>query len=1234
MLIHKNTHNIKFSIDRGGTFTDVYAEYGDGKHLTLKLLSEDPQNYNDAPSEGIRRALEKILKKSIKQHELSSENIERIRMGTTVATNALLERKGVDTALLITKGFKDLLQIGYQNRPYLFDLKISKPSILYKKVIEVDERIRPVGPYDTSIKQVKGITGEFFSVLKEPDLTVIEKDLIAVKSSGINAVAIVFLHAYSYPDHELRVFQIAKKMGFKQISLSSKVMPMIKAVPRGDTTVVDSYLTPHIKKYLKSFRQGFADNFASNQLHFMQSDGGLSPADKFSGSNAILSGPAGGVVGFALTTSKISKGRPVIGFDMGGTSTDVSRYAGEFEITHETETAGVRIQAPQLQINTVAAGGGSRLFYNNAMFTVGPESSGAHPGPVCYRKNGFLSITDANLLLGRIQEDYFPHIFGEGENQPLDKQSVKSAFNDLAQQINADYHILNRPPMSIYKVAAGYIEIANQTMARAIREISTMRGYDIKDHMLATFGGAGGQHACAIARILGIKNIFIHRLSGILSAYGLELADVAIEKQQPASFCLSPTIQKTVENIFIKLEESTYNDLQTQGFRKKNTSIKRYVNLRFEQTDNAFMVLVNSFSNLEADFRKMHIREFGFDLPSQSIIIDDIRIRALGHTAQQDQQKISQHVHKSDQAFVDCFFEDHFEKTPVFNLKDLGAGFNITGPALIVSSTATIVIEPDCELEINQFGDMLITIGQNSIIKNATEKDPILLSIFSNLFMSIAEQMGRTLQCTSISTNIKERLDYSCAIFDKCGNLVANAPHIPVHLGAMSAAVKEQIRLNPDMLPGDVFLTNHPASGGSHLPDLTVITPVWQNNVIVFFTASRGHHADIGGLTPGSMPPFSKTLKDEGACITSFKLVKNFSFDEEGAKELLKESRKINDNISDLKAQVAANQKGISLLLEMVKRYGLNVVWAYMGYIQECAEMAVKDMLKKISRKHQLDRNVFYATEYMDDGTPLCLQVIIDNQKGTAVFDFTGTGPQVPGNLNTPISVVFSSILYCLRCLTDTDLPLNQGCLAPIKVIIPKGTILSPFPDAAVVGGNVLTSQRITDLILKVFDAAAASQGCMNNITFGNASFGYYETIGGGAGAGPNWHGQSGVHTHMTNTRITDPEIFEKRYPVMINKFSIRENSGGKGEFCGGNGLIREYEALDYLKFSILSERRVYKPFGLNGGESGSKGVNLYIQNGKEPTVINGKSQLDFEPGERLQINTPGGGGFGKYKEN
>ena len=1246
-------NSFRFSIDRGGTFTDVYAEVpGDPGFRVVKLLSEDPAHYSDAPREGIRRILEEVTGRPYPKEGFVSSDIDWIRMGTTVATNALLERKGAKTLLVTTKGFGDLLKIGNQNRPRIFDLEIRKPELLYQQVLEVDERVR-LSRSDDSQSGIVGTTGEEFLVLEKPNLEQVRNSLEKAKQGGIEAVAVVFLHAYAFPQHEQQVGALARELGFSQVSLSHEVMPMVKMVARGDTTMVAAYLTPHIRQYLDSFRAGFLDGLEQSNLFFMQSDGGLTAADRFQGSNAILSGPAGGVVGYALTTNL---GKPVIGFDMGGTSTDVSRYSGDWEHTHESETAGVRIQAAQLDIRTVAAGGGSRLFFRQARFEVGPESAGAHPGPVCYRKQGHLAVTDANLVLGRLHPDYFPQIFGSEENESLDLTGARTALQSLTNQINDEAASAGQLRRTVEEVALGFLRVANENMIRPIREVSVQRGFDIQEHVLACFGGAGGQHACALARDLGISLVFVHRFAGILSAYGIGLADLTTELQEPAAEVLaqvgdfSPALPNNLAERLTELVTQAASELQEQGASSATLQVQRFLNLRYRGTDTHLMIREPDDGNYAQRFRQTYLREYGFEL-EREILVDDLRVRVVAPSPSLQKFKVSTAegpAEPIDQTL--CYFENRWHQTPVFRCELLQAGHQIAGPALLLQDTSTIVIEPDCRAEISEYRDVLIHVKARTHQEVGITRDPIQLSIFGNLFMSIAEQMGRTLQRTSISTNIKERLDFSCAIFDSTGGLVANAPHVPVHLGAMSEAVRQQVRIQGDNLrPGDVLVTNHPQAGGSHLPDITVITPCWKDEQPLFYVANRGHHADIGGITPGSMPPFSRKLAEEGARLKSFKLVENGIFNEVGITELLQApaqlsqlpgelpiagTRLLTDNLSDLKAQVAANQRGIDLLQEMVQNWSLEVVQGYMKHIQDNAEESVRMMLQELSAREELPQvGTIHAVDYLDDGSPIRLALTIDRRDGSACFDFAGTGTELWGNLNAPKAVTHSAVLYALRCLIRQEMPLNQGCLNSIEIRIPDGSLLSPSEEAAVVGGNVLTSQRIIDVILKAFRVCAASQGCMNNLTFGNERFGYYETIGGGAGAGPSWHGQSGVHTHMTNTRITDPEIMERRYPVLLREFSIRKGSGGKGEFDGGDGLVRELEFLEKLQVAILSERRSHAPYGMLGGEDGQSGRNLFLRRNGQVLNLGGKNEIQAHPHDRFRIETPGGGGWGVKKK-
>ncbi|KAL7564022.1 hypothetical protein ACA910_006934 [Epithemia clementina (nom. ined.)] len=1298
-----------FAIDRGGTFTDVFCRLPDGSEVVRKLLSEDPAHYPDAPTEGIRRVLQEFSPKDkalyVRSTKLPTHEIGSIRMGTTVATNALLERNGEAMAWITTKGFGDVLQIGTQARPNIFDLTCVKPSLLHQRIVEIKERLvlQQFAPeeWQKLYPSVVGVTGESVLVVQSPDLDQVRKDLERLKENGITALAICLLHAYVYPEHEIQIGILAREMGcFTQISLSHEVMPMVKLVSRGHTTSAAAYLTPKITQYVASFVQGFDDKLLENTwLQFMKSDGGLAPVNDFGGHQAILSGPAGGVVGYGKTifppsskkdASSLSSGSginpmPVIGFDMGGTSTDVSRYDGKhWEHVLETVTAGIAIQAPQLDIQTVAAGGGSRLFWRGSglesLLVVGPESARAFPGPVCYRhEGGQLAVTDANVVLGRCIPKYFPSIFGPNEDEPLNVDAARAAFQALLDEHNA-LSPAESGIDSVEALAYGFLQVANEAMCRPIRNLTQMKGHDLAKHVLACFGGAGPQHACAMAQRLGMKKVFVHRYSGILSAYGLALADAVHETQEPTAEILGPGNKNggggevSADGIgrLSHLEQTARQALIDQGYGADRIHVERFLNLRYDGTDTSIMIPENQTSptaTFAQDFEAVYQREYGFTLKGRDIWVDDYRVRAVVPGPIPPEPIISENVTPLPPLVPDdttrAYFETGwYDEVPVYKMENLKPGHVVAGPSIIVQPISTVVLELNCHALVNDKCDLDITVGKTvdsvpfpADIAAAAGPDPVQLSIFAHRYMGIAEQMGRTLQRTAISVNMKERLDFSCALFTKNGGLVANAPHIPVHLGAMERAVCYQVEYwsenGEGIQEGDVLVSNHPQlAGGSHLPDITVITPVFYEGEIIFFVASRGHHADIGGIAPGSMPPYSQKLQDEGAMIVAFKLVRQGVFQEAGITELLQSpgklgipgnvgTRNLRDNLSDLRAQVAANTAGIRLLLELVQEYGLQQVQQYMVWIQQTAETAVRRLLKEFVLKQ--GSNTAHAIDYMDDGSPIELTITIDPDTGSATFDFTGTGPQVLSNHNAPPAVTYSAVIYALRCLVAQDIPLNQGCLAPIEFILPKYSLLHPSKDAGVVGGNVLTSQRIVDVVLRAFEACAASQGCMNNLSFGNDEFGYYETIAGGAGAGPTWDGTSGVHTHCTNTRITDPEILERRYPVMLHEFSIRHGSGGRGLHAGGDGVVRELEPLCPLTVSLLTERRTLRPYGMHGGESGASGRNLLLRpsgdtdNGDDTNIVvnmGGRCSRPMKVGERLRIETPGGGGYGPFESD
>ncbi|KAI2795311.1 hypothetical protein POX_a01917 [Penicillium oxalicum] len=1276
-----NAGKITISIDRGGTFTDVHAIVPGRSDIILKLLSVDPSHYQDAPTEGIRQILELATGEPHPRGQpLKLDRIGCLRMGTTVATNALLERKGARSVLFTTKGFRDLLKIGDQSRPAIFDLSMARPGVLPEGVVEVHERVVPCHPAADetcfpNARVVEGVTGEKFRIVQELDLAHVRAELQRLKEQGYQSLSVALVHSYAYPDHENKIGKIAEQMGFS-VTLSSKLQPMIKVVPRGMSAAADAYLTPVIKTYIDSISASFEGGLDKNQtcrFEFMQSDGGLVDFRKFSGLKAILSGPAAGVVGFAATSWDPIEKIPVIGFDMGGTSTDVSRFDGHLEHVFGSKVAGIMIQSPQLDINTVAAGGGSILSWRNGLFYVGPESASAHPGPACYRKGGPLTVTDANLFLGRLLPEYFPHIFGPNEDEPLDVEITSKKFHELTREVNEERRRKSQPEYSPEEVALGFLKVADESMARPIRNLTEARGFETASHHLACFGGAGGQHACSVALSLGISRIIIHKYSSVLSAYGLALAEVVKESQEPVSSDYLAS-QASLLRRFDEMAAAATKEMQDQGFEPSQVRHEQYLNMRYEGSDTSLMVLrPEDSSDFLTEFRERHRREFNFN-SERAILVDDIRVRSIATSRVRTERSpllqlkdanlrdVTTKPASTTLAYFDGY--DRRVETPVYLLDQLDRHTRVQGPAMIIDKTQTIVVAPNSVASLLETCVVIHILEDKQMIsapkaQQASDIDPIKLSIFGHRFMSIAEQMGRTLQKTSVSTNIKERLDFSCALFSPDGGLVANAPHVPVHLGSMQFAVRYQHqKWLGNLKDGDVLVANHPSCGGTHLPDITVITPVFDRpggTEIIFYVASRGHHADIGGILPGSMPPKSTELWQEGAAIEGDKIVSNGVLDEARLIELLvtnpaqypgcSGARCISDNLSDLKAQIAANTRGISLIQTLINEYGVATVQKYMYAIQATAETAVRNLLKSLYQKFA--GQPLEAVDYMDDGTPIRLKVTIDGSSGSAVFDFEGTGTEVYGSWNAPIAITHSAIIYCLRCMINADVPLNQGCLAPIDIRVPSPSILSPTKTAAVVGGNVVTSQRVTDVVFKAFRACAASQGCCNNLTFGTdpkvdaetgqiitPGFGYYETIAGGGGAGSSWNGQSGVQVHMTNTRITDPEILEKRYPTLLRQFTLRDGSAGRGKNPGGEGVIRDIEFLAPMQCSILSERRVHRPYGLEGGEDAQPGLNLWItknrKTGEERSVnIGGKNTVSVQTHDRVVIMTAGGGGWG-----
>ncbi|GLA09728.1 hypothetical protein AnigIFM60653_000669 [Aspergillus niger] len=1260
------TKPLRISIDRGGTFTDCICQVVDGPDIVAKILSVDPKNYADAPTEAIRRVLEQYYGSPIPRGtELDLRDVEWIRMGTTVATNALLERKGEKTALLITEGFKDVLQIGTQSRPHMFDLTIRRPIPLYSKTFEVRERVTVQNCSDSDLRNIHlsspepvdsviAASGEIIQVLQPLDTASTKVQLQSIYEEGFRSLAVCLMHSYSFPKHELEIRDMALEIGFENVSLSHEISSRPKLVPRGNSTVVDAYLTPSIKQYLERFSRSFPNiGNSRTRLEFMQSDGGLVPSSSLSGLHSILSGPAGGVIGFSRTCFDTETRAPVIGFDMGGTSTDVSRYDGELDHIFETITAGITIHAPQLNVNTIAAGGGSILTWRNGLMSVGPESASSNPGPACYRKGGPLTVTDANLALGRLIPEEFPSVFGVNEDEPLDKDIVLTKFKELTQVINKETGM----SLTWAEVADGFLQVANSAMCGPIRSLTLEKGHDVAKHHLASFGGAGGQHACAIASDLGIKRVLIHKYSSILSAYGIGLAEVVHEEERVCAKAFEGSAIDVINDSLDSLVDYARCSKTMESF----SSIRacRFLNMRYDGSETSIMIPWESpDSDAKQAFVKAHHQQFGFTPVNRVVYVDTIRVRAIGCSVSPEDSSYIQVKSLSSSTSATAaatpssrvstrFSSLGWVNTPVYHLNTLSEGTEIEGPAMIIDKTQTVVVSPDSKATIAR--DLLILDIDPPAPKSTSSEtiDPIQLSIFRHRFMGVAEQMGRVLQNVSTSANIKERLDFTCAIFTPEGELVANAPHVPAMIGSMAFAVKSQItEWRGKLQDGDVLLSNTPAYGGVHLPDLTVITPVFDaaGRNIIFWAASRGHHADVGGILPGSMPPTSKLLSEEGAIFNSHLLVRAGHFDEDELHRVLcveparfpgsSGSRRYQDNVTDLKAQVAANHCGTQLMQRLIEEYSLPTVQVYMRAIQEAAELAVRTLLKRLA--HERRGEDISAVDYMDDGTPIKLKVTINPTDGSAIFDFTGTGPEVYGNWNAPIAICNSAVIFALRCMVNSDIPLNHGCIKPVQIIVPNGSLLCPDSEAAVCAGNVLTSQRIVDVIFKSFRVCAASQGCMNNLTFGNDGgngFGYYETIAGGSGGGPSWAGTDGVHTNMTNTRITDPESLERRYPVILRRFSFRSGSGGAGIYPGGDGVIRDIELRLPMSVSILSERRSFAPYGMAGGEDGQRGKNTWITKDGRCINVGGKNSIRVQHGDRFVIETPGGGGYGALED-
>jgi len=1243
-----NRSGWQFWIDRGGTFTDIVAQRPDGEIVLHKLLSENPERYQDAAIQGIREILE-----IPSDAPIPTDQIAAIKMGTTVATNALLERKGDRTLLLITKGFRDALRIGYQNRPDIFARHIVLPEMVYERVVEVEERYTAQGE-------------ELLPVQINDALIT---SLQAAYEDGIRACAIAFLHGYRYPEHEQQIAAIVREIGFTQISISHQVSPLMKLVSRGDTTVVDAYLSPILRRYVEQVANQLQPSTPHSPLPtplmFMQSNGGLIDADRFQGKDSILSGPAGGIVG-AVKTSEMAGFQQIIGFDMGGTSTDVSHYNGEYERTFETEVAGVRLRAPMMSIHTVAAGGGSILVFDGSRYRVGPQSAGANPGPACYRRGGPLTVTDCNVMVGKLQAQFFPKVFGSEGNLPLDAEIVHQKFSQLATEIRATTGNDRLPE----QVAAGFLEIAIDKMANAIRKISVQRGYDVTHYTLCCFGGAGGQHACLIAEALGMTQIFLHPYAGVLSAYGIGLADVRSVKEKAIEVELAPQAIPTLHQTFTALAVEGQTEMGQQNLDLGQIEVLFKVHLRYAGTDSA---LVIDYGDLDGDaddrckllrdrFEQTYHQRYGFTMSNKALIVEAVSVEVVGRM-----DNHSEPILKSDRtspltsiATIQIYTKGNWYDSPVYQRADLRPGDRITGAALILEPTGTNVIEPGWCAELTQRNHLILT--RDEVEHNQTlldtplpsedlpafgtlqvkggrgdqHPDPVLLEIFNNLVRAIAEEMGITLQNTSYSVNIKERLDFSCAIFDQQGQLVANAPHIPVHLGSMSESVTSLIHAKGnEMQPGDVYVSNNPYNGGTHLPDITVITPVFAStpspphsitpSAPLFFVASRGHHADIGGITPGSMPPHSTTIAQEGILLDNVQIVNGGEFQAATLLDLLTDGeypvRNPAQNLADLQAQIAANERGVQELHRMVQHYGLDTVRAYMSHIQANAEEAVRQVIAVLQ-----DGSFTYE---MDDGSQICVQITIDHQQRSAQVDFTGTSGQQATNLNAPLAICKAVVLYVFRTLVTDDIPLNAGCLKPLEIIVPAGSLLNPRFPAAVVAGNVETSQAIANALYGALGIMAASQGTMNNFTFGNERHQYYETICGGSGAGATFDGTDAVQTHMTNSRLTDPEVLEWRFPVLVEAFAIRPNSGGMGVHQGGNGVIRRLQFREAMTAAILSGHRVIPPFGLAGGQPGVIGQNTVVRQDGTVKQLASKAEVQMQPGDVFVIETPGGGGFG-----
>ncbi|MEU5978109.1 hydantoinase B/oxoprolinase family protein [Streptomyces sp. NPDC047315] len=1218
----------EFWIDRGGTFTDIVGRRPDGRLVTRKLLSHDPERYRDAAVAGIR-----LLLGLGPDEPVPAERVSCVKMGTTVATNALLERRGEPTVLLITEGFGDALRIAYQNRPRIFDRRILLPQAVYDRVVEVPERVDAHG-----------------TVVRPLDLATVTERLAAARADGFRSAAVVLMHGYRHRDHETQVAEAARELGFTQVSCSHEVSPLIKLVPRGDTTAVDAYLSPILGRYVDEV----AAELPGIRLQFMQSNGGLREAAHFRGKDAVLSGPAGGVVGMARTAGRAGH-RRVIGFDMGGTSTDVSHYAGEFERELGTQVAGVRMRAPMMSIHTVAAGGGSVLHFDGRRYRVGPDSAGAVPGPVCYRRGGPLTVTDANVMLGRIQPAHFPAVFGPDGDRPLDAAAVRERFAELAERVRQQTETAPAPE----DVAAGFLEIAVLNMANAVKKISVQRGHDVTRYALNSFGGAGGQHACAVADALGVSTVIVPPLAGVLSAYGIGLADATAMREQSVEAELNARAVARVRELCRELADRTRAELRADGIADAAITTRAKVLLRYAGTDAPLPVPLADENVMRGDFEAAHRAQYAFTM-DKPLVVEAVSVEATGaaeeHRAEhgveegadegadEGAEEGGEPNRAGPRAMVPMYVAGAWRDVPLHRRTDLRAGDAVTGPAIVAEDDATTVVDPGWRAEADDGGELLLTrvTARPERVAVGTDVDPVLLEVFNNLFMAIAEQMGVRLENTAHSVNIKERLDFSCALFDPEGNLIANAPHIPVHLGSMGESIKEVLRRNRDRLrPGDVYAINDPYHGGTHLPDVTVVTPVFgaeggdggnggdgagaDGPRLRFLVASRGHHAEIGGVTPGSMPAFSTTIEEEGVLFDNWLLVRDGRLREAETRELLTAgrypSRAPDVNLADLRAQIAANEKGIAELDHMVDQFGLDVVHAYMRHVRDNAEESVRRIVAGLT-----DGTYRYET---DGGAVIQVALRVDREARSAVLDFTGTSPQLPGNANAPTSVVMAAVLYVFRTLVGADIPLNSGCLEPLEVRVPAGSMLAPEHPAATVAGNVETSQAVTGALYAALGVQAEGAGTMNNLTFGNDRVQYYETVASGSGAGDGFDGADAVQTHMTNSRLTDPEVLEWRYPVRVDSFAVRTGSGGTGRWHGGCGVVRRIRFLEPMTVALLTGHRRIAPYGMAGGGPGALGENAVERADGTVTPLRGVDAVDVAPGDVLVMKTPGGGGYG-----